>query len=575
MINRLMKSIREYKKEALLSPLFISFEVLLEILIPFFMAKIIDVGLKNSDLKYTLSLGIILIIAAMFSLLFGVLAGQFAAKASAGFAKNLRKDIYYKIQDFSFHNIDKFSTASLVTRMTTDITNVQNAYQMIIRTLVRAPFMMIFALIMVFTINRELFMVFLIIVPILGAGLFIIILKAHPHFEKVFQIYDKLNKIVQENLSGIRVVKSYVRDEYENKKFDDISQDVYFRFKTAEKIVAWNAPLMQFSVYTSILMIAWLASRLIVSNVMTTGELMSMIVYAIQILSSLMMISMVFVLVIIAESSAKRIVAVFKEESDIVSPSNPLKVVTNGSIEFENVDFSYLDDENKNVLKNINLSIKSGETIGIIGGTGSSKSTLVQLIPRLYDASKGVVKVAGRDVREYDLEVLRNNVAMVLQKNTLFSGSIKENLRWGNENATDEEIIEACKLAQAHDFISNFPNEYDTHIEQGGTNVSGGQKQRLCIARALLKKPKILILDDSTSAVDTKTDALLRKAFNEFIPETTKIIIAQRISSIEDANRIIVIDEGEIVGIGTSQELLQTNDIYREIYNSQVRGGVE
>lgn len=575
MINRLMKSIREYKKEALLSPLFISFEVLLEILIPFFMAKIIDVGLKNSDLKYTLSLGIILIIAAMFSLLFGVLAGQFAAKASAGFAKNLRKDIYYKIQDFSFHNIDKFSTASLVTRMTTDITNVQNAYQMIIRTLVRAPFMMIFALIMVFTINRELFMVFLIIVPILGAGLFIIILKAHPHFEKVFQIYDKLNKIVQENLSGIRVVKSYVRDEYENKKFDDISQDVYFRFKTAEKIVAWNAPLMQFSVYTSILMIAWLASRLIVSNVMTTGELMSMIVYAIQILSSLMMISMVFVLVIIAESSAKRIVAVFKEESDIVSPSNPLKVVTNGSIEFENVDFSYLDDENKNVLKNINLSIKSGETIGIIGGTGSSKSTLVQLIPRLYDASKGVVKVAERDVREYDLEVLRNNVAMVLQKNTLFSGSIKENLRWGNENATDEEIIEACKLAQAHDFISNFPNKYDTHIEQGGTNVSGGQKQRLCIARALLKKPKILILDDSTSAVDTKTDALLRKAFSEFIPETTKIIIAQRISSIEDANRIIVIDEGEIVGIGTSQELLQTNDIYREIYNSQVRGGVE
>lgn len=575
MINRLMKSIREYKKEALLSPLFISFEVLLEILIPFFMAKIIDVGLKNSDLKYTLSLGIILIIAAMFSLLFGVLAGQFAAKASAGFAKNLRKDIYYKIQDFSFHNIDKFSTASLVTRMTTDITNVQNAYQMIIRTLVRAPFMMIFALIMVFTINRELFMVFLIIVPILGAGLFIIILKAHPHFEKIFQIYDKLNKIVQENLSGIRVVKSYVRDEYENKKFDDISQDVYFRFKTAEKIVAWNAPLMQFSVYTSILMIAWLASRLIVSNVMTTGELMSMIVYAIQILSSLMMISMVFVLVIIAESSAKRIVAVFKEESDIVSPSNPLKVVTNGSIDFENVDFSYLDDENKNVLKNINLSIKSGETIGIIGGTGSSKSTLVQLIPRLYDASKGVVKVAGRDVREYDLEVLRNNVAMVLQKNTLFSGSIKENLRWGNENATDEEIIEACKLAQAHDFISNFPNEYDTHIEQGGTNVSGGQKQRLCIARALLKKPKILILDDSTSAVDTKTDALLRKAFSEFIPETTKIIIAQRISSIEDANRIIVIDEGEIVGIGTSQELLQTNDIYREIYNSQVRGGVE
>lgn len=575
MINILAKSIREYKKEALLSPFFISFEVLLEILIPFFMAKIIDVGLKNNNLTYTIHLGIILIIAAMFSLLFGVLAGRFAAKASAGFAKNLRKDIYYKIQDFSFQNIDKFSTASLVTRMTTDITNVQNAYQMIIRTLVRAPFMLIFALIMAFTINKELFIVFLIAVPILGIGLFTIVLKAHPHFEKVFLIYDKLNKIVQENLSGIRVVKSYVRAEYENKKFDNISQDVYFRFKTAEKIVAWNAPLMQFSVYTSILMIAWLASKLIVTNTMTTGELMSMIVYAIQILSSLMMISMVFVLVIIAESSAKRIVAVFKEESTIKSPSNPIKVVEDGSIEFKDVDFSYLDDDNKNVLKNINLAIKSGETIGIIGGTGSSKSTLVQLIPRLYDTSKGIVKVAGKDVKEYDLEVLRNEVAMVLQKNTLFSGSIKENLRWGNENASDEELIEACKLAQAHDFIESFPNKYDTHIEQGGTNVSGGQKQRLCIARALLKKPKILILDDSTSAVDTKTDALLRKAFSKFIPQTTKIIIAQRISSIEDADRIIVMDKGEIVGIGTSQELLSTNDIYREIYDSQVRGGVQ
>ena len=459
--------------------------------------------------------------------------------------------------------------------MTTDITNVQNAYQMIIRTLVRAPFMLIFALIMAFTINKELFIVFLIAVPILGIGLFTIVLKAHPHFEKVFLIYDKLNKIVQENLSGIRVVKSYVRAEYENKKFDNISQDVYFRFKTAEKIVAWNAPLMQFSVYTSILMIAWLASKLIVTNTMTTGELMSMIVYAIQILSSLMMISMVFVLVIIAESSAKRIVAVFKEESTIKSPSNPIKVVEDGSIEFKDVDFSYLDDDNKNVLKNINLAIKSGETIGIIGGTGSSKSTLVQLIPRLYDTSKGIVKVAGKDVKEYDLEVLRNEVAMVLQKNTLFSGSIKENLRWGNENASDEELIEACKLAQAHDFIESFPNKYDTHIEQGGTNVSGGQKQRLCIARALLKKPKILILDDSTSAVDTKTDALLRKAFSKFIPQTTKIIIAQRISSIEDADRIIVMDKGEIVGIGTSQELLSTNNIYREIYDSQVRGGVQ
>lgn len=575
MVNILMKSIREYKKEALLSPLFISFEVLLEILIPFFMARIIDVGLKNNDLKYTIHLGLILVIAAIFSLLAGVIAGRFAAKASAGFAKNLRKDLYYKIQDFSFHNIDKFSTASLVTRMTTDITNVQNAYQMIIKTLVRAPFMMIFALIMAFTISKKLFVIFLIAVPILGSGLFIIIMKAHPHFEKVFLIYDRLNKIVQENLAGIRVVKSYVRDEFENKKFDDISQEVYYRFKAAEKIIAWNAPLMQFSIYTSILMIAWLSARLIVSNEMSTGELMSMIVYAIQILSSLMMISMVFVMVIIAEASTKRIVEVFKEESDLKSPVDGLKIVENGSIEFENVNFSYLDDENKKVLKNINLYIKSGETIGIIGGTGSSKSTLVQLIPRLYDTKNGRVKVGGRDVKEYDLETLRNEVTMVLQKNTLFSGSIKENLRWGAENATDEEIIEACKLAQADDFIRNFPAQYNTHIEQGGTNVSGGQKQRLCIARALLKKPKILILDDSTSAVDTKTDALLRKAFREFIPDTTKIIIAQRISSIEDADRIIVMDRGEIVGIGTSEELLKTNDIYKEIYDSQVRGGVE
>lgn len=575
MIGILMKSVREYKRESILSPVFISLEVLLEILIPFFMARIIDVGLKNNDLKYTIYLGIILIVAAMFSLLFGVIAGRFAAKGAAGFAKNLRKDIYYKIQDFSFHNIDKFSTASLVTRMTTDITNVQNAYQMIIRTLVRAPFMMIFALVMAFNISRELFTIFLVAVPVLGCGLFLIILKAHPHFEKVFLIYDRLNRVVQENLAGIRVVKSYVRDEYEDKKFDNISKEVYYRFKTAEKIVAWNAPLMQFSIYTSILMIAWLAARLIVSNEMTTGELMSMIVYAIQILSSLMMISMVFVLVIIAESSAKRIVDVLKEKSDLRSPENSIKNVKDGSIEFKNVNFSYIDDEEKRVLKNIDLTIKSGETIGIIGGTGSSKSTLVQLIPRLYDTKDGQVKVGGRDVKEYDLEILRNEVAMVLQKNTLFSGSIKENLRWGNEKATDEEIIDACKLAQADEFIRNFPAQYDTHIEQGGTNVSGGQKQRLCIARALLKNPKILILDDSTSAVDTKTDALLRKAFREVIPNTTKIIIAQRISSIEDADRIIVMDRGEIVGVGTSKELLDSNSIYREIYDSQVRGGVK
>lgn len=575
MIGILMKSVREYRRESILSPVFISLEVLLEILIPFFMARIIDVGLKNNDLKYTIYLGIILIVAAMFSLLFGVIAGRFAAKGAAGFAKNLRKDIYYKIQDFSFHNIDKFSTASLVTRMTTDITNVQNAYQMIIKTLVRAPFMMIFALVMAFSISRELFTIFLVAVPVLGCGLFLIILKAHPHFEKVFLIYDRLNRVVQENLAGIRVVKSYVRDEYENKKFDNISKEVYYRFKTAEKIVAWNAPLMQFSVYTSILMIAWLAARLIVSNEMTTGELMSMIVYAIQILSSLMMISMVFVLVIIAESSAKRIVEVLKEESDLRSPENSIKSVKDGSIEFKNVNFSYIDDEEKRVLKNIDLTIKSGETIGIIGGTGSSKSTLVQLIPRLYDTKDGQVKVGGRDVKEYDLEILRNEVAMVLQKNTLFSGSIKENLRWGNEKATDEEIVNACKLAQADEFIRNFPAQYDTHIEQGGTNVSGGQKQRLCIARALLKNPKILILDDSTSAVDTKTDALLRKAFREVIPNTTKIIIAQRISSIEDADRIVVMDKGEIVGVGTSKELLDSNSIYREIYDSQVRGGVK
>ena len=573
MIKKLMASIREYKKESLLTPLYVTLEVILEVLIPFFMAGIIDIGLANADMPYTIRMGIILVVAAALSLICGALSGKYASIASSGFAKNLRKDMFYRIQGFSFANTDKFSTESLVTRLTTDVTNVQNAYQMIIRILIRGPVMLIFALVMAMGINMRLSMIFLVAIPILGFGLFYIAIKAHPHFEKVFRTYDNLNGVVREDVSAIRTVKSYVREDYEISLFKKISEKVYDRFVSAEKIVAWNAPLMQFTMYFAILLISWLAGELIVQEEMTTGQLMSMIVYATQILSSLMMLSMVFVMIIIASSSARRIIEVLSEESDLRDPENPVETVADGSIDFENVNFSYSKDVNKCALHSVTLHIKSGETIGIIGSTGSAKSTLVQLIPRLYDTTTGTVKVGGRDVKEYGLDALRSQVAMVLQKNTLFSGTIKENLRWGNENATDEELKHACILSQADEFVSSFPDGYDTYIEQGGTNVSGGQKQRLCIARALLKKPKILILDDSTSAVDTKTDALIRKAFREDIPNTTKIIIAQRISSVEDADKVIVMDSGRVDAFDTPENLLKTNRIYKEVYDSQKKGG--
>lgn len=575
MIKKLLGSVREYKTASLLTPIFVTFEVIMEVLIPFFMSRIIDMGLEQNNLSYTVRLGVILIIAAIASLCFGALSGKYAAKASAGFAKNLRHDMFHHIQDFSFSNIDKFSPASLVTRLTTDVTNVQNAYQMIIRVLIRGPLMLVFALIMAMGINMKLSMIFFFAIPFLGIGLFLIAIKAHPYFERVFRTYDELNNTVQENLSAIRVVKAYVREDFEDKKFYKISDKVYHQFRAAEKIVAFNAPLMQFSMYTAILLISWMAAKMIVGSTMTTGQLMSMIVYATQILSSLMMLSMVFVMTIMAESSANRIVEVLDEESDLKKPAHPLNSVADGSIDFDNVSFSYVNDPDKSALKDINIHIHSGETIGIIGGTGSAKTMLVQMIPRLYDTTTGQVRVGGKDVRDYDIESLRDQVSVVLQKNVLFSGTIKENLRWGNPNASDEELVAACQLAQADEFVRSFPDGYDTYIEQGGTNVSGGQKQRLCIARALLKKPKILILDDSTSAVDTKTDALIRKAFREEIPDTTKIIIAQRISSIEDADRVIVLDGGRIDAFDTPQQLLKTNKIYQEVYQSQVKGAKE
>ena len=564
MIKKLLRSVREYKTASLLTPIFVTLEVIMEVLIPFFMSRIIDMGLEQNNLSYTVRLGVILIIAAIASLCFGALSGKYAATASAGFAKNLRHDMFHHVQDFSFSNIDKFSPASLVTRLTTDVTNVQNAYQMVIRVLIRGPLMLVFALIMAMGINMKLSMIFFFAIPFLGIGLFLIAIKAHPYFERVFRTYDSLNNTVQENLSAIRVVKAYVREDFEDKKFYNISDKVYHQFRTAEKIIALNAPLMQFTMYTAILLISWMAAKMIVGSTMTTGQLMSMIVYATQILSSLMMLSMVFVMIIMAESSANRIVEVLDEESDLKNPAHPLNSVADGSIDFDNVSFSYVNDPDN-----------SGETIGIIGGTGSAKTTLVQMIPRLYDTTTGQVRVGGKDVRDYDIESLRDQVSVVLQKNVLFSGTIKENLRWGNPNASDEELVATCQLAQADEFVRSFPDGYDTYIEQGGTNVSGGQKQRLCIARALLKKPKILILDDSTSAVDTKTDALIRKAFREEIPDTTKIIIAQRISSIEDADRVIVLDDGHIDAFDTPQQLLKTNKIYQEVYQSQVKGAKE
>ena len=573
MNRRLFQSVREFKKESILTPVFVILEVLMEVLIPLMMAKIIDVGIMNGNMGYIIGMGAVLVVMAMLALFFGVKAGNYAAKAGAGYAKNLRHDIFYKIQQFSFKNIDRFSTPGLVTRLTTDITNVQMAYMMSIRLLARAPIMIVLSLIMTMTVNMQIALILLLTVPVLGGLLIFIAKKAHPHFIQVFNEYDVLNNTVQENVNAARVVKAYVREDYEVKKFHGISKIIYNLFTKAEKIVAWNSPVMQFTIYAVVLLMVLIGGRGIVFGAMETGELTSVIIYAIQILSSLMMVSFVFVMIMIAEASSDRIREVLDETPEMQDGDEAIQEIPNGSIDFENVDFSYAGEDGKLSLKQVDLHIKAGQTIGIIGGTGSAKSTLVQLIPRLYDVTRGAVKVGGIDVRSYELKALRDQVSMVLQKNVLFSGNIYENIRWGDENASDEEVQRVCRLAQADGFIQEFPNGYDTMIVQGGNNVSGGQKQRLCIARALLKKPKILILDDSTSAVDTKTDALIRKAFREEIPDTTKLIIAQRVSSIEDADQIIVMENGEINGIGTSAELLKTNAIYREVYESQVKGG--
>ena len=575
MIKQLSQSIRQYKKDAILSPVFVTGEVILEVLVPTIMAMLIDNGINKGDMNYIIKVGIILVICCMASLFCGIMSGKYAAKASAGFAANLRHDMYYKVQDYSFLNIDKFSTASIVTRLTTDITNVQMAFMMIIRIAVRSPIMLVCAFFAVLKISRKIALIYLCAIPILGIGLYLIMSNAHPIFKRVFKKYDKLNAIVQENLYGIRVVKSYVREDHEIEKFNNSSKEIYDDFTKAEKLLAFNSPLMQFCVYACLLLAYWLGAKYIIGGQMLTGNLVSITTYTFQILMSLMILSMVFVMITMAKTSAERISEILAEEPDIKDIENPITEVKDGSVKFENVSFSYAKRMDKLCLSHVNLDIKSGETIGIIGGTGSSKSSLVQLIPRLYDVTEGSVKVGGVDVRNYDIEALRDEVAMVLQKNVLFSGTIKENLRWGNKDASDAEIKHVCELACADEFIEQFPDKYDTYIEQGGSNVSGGQKQRLCIARALLKKPKILILDDSTSAVDTATDAKIRKAFREEIPETTKFIIAQRISSVEDADKVIIINNGKIEAFGTPDELMKTNDIYREIYISQTKGGEE
>ena len=575
MVKRLLKSVREFKKDALLTPFFVVLEVVMEVIIPLVMALLIDKGIDGQDMAAIWKYGIILVLCAMLALVFGAAAGTFAARASTGFARNLRHDMYYNVQNFSFSNIDKFSTGSIVTRLTTDVTNVQNAFQMCTRIAVRCPVMLVFALFMAMRINSRMALVFLAVLPILAIGMGILMKVVDPVFERAFKIYDRMNTVVQENVRGIRVVKTYVREDHETEKFEGVSGMLYRTFSKAQKTMAGVMPLMQFCMYACMLLISWFGARLLVVGSMTTGELTSMFSYAMQILMSLMMVAMVFVMITMAKASAERVAEILDEQPDLHNPANPIHEVKDGAIEFDDVSFSYKGDERKLALKNVNLHIKAGQTVGILGGTGSAKSTLGQLIPRLYDTTHGTVKVGGVDVRDYDIEALRDQVAMVLQKNVLFSGTIKENLRWGDENASDEELERVCRLAQADEFIQQMPDKYDTHIEQGGSNVSGGQKQRLCIARALLKKPKILILDDSTSAVDTKTDALIRKAFAEEIPDTTKIIIAQRVSSVQDADQIVILDGGTVQAVGTHDELLAANTIYQEIYNQQNRKGGE
>ena len=576
MIKQLSKSIREYKLASVLTPFLVCLEVVMEVLIPYLMGKLIDNGINKGDTSFVIKTGLVLIVLCVFSLFFGAAAGVTAAKASSGFARNLRHDMFHRVQDFSFANLDRFSTSGLVTRLTTDVTNLQNSYQMIIRIAVRSPAMLIFSLMMAMRVNSKISVIFLCVIPVLALGLALVVKNAHPVFKRVFKTYDKLNNVVEENLRGIRVVKSFVREKQEEGKFKAVSETIYNDTRRAENIIAFNAPLMQTATYTCILLIAWFSANLIVSSgetEMTTGDLVSVLSYVMQILMNLMMLSMIFVMLTMSKASGERVCEVLSEESDLTNPENPVYEVADGSIDFDGVSFSYSKENPAFCLRDINIHINSGETVGVIGGTGSSKTTLVQLIARLYDATQGTVRVGGRDVREYDLDTLRNSVAMVLQKNVLFSGTIRENLCWGKEDATDEEIRKVCELAQAHPFVLEKENGYDTFIEQGGTNVSGGQKQRLCIARSLLKSPKVLVLDDSTSAVDTATDAMIRKGFREYIPETTKIIIAQRISSIEDADKVIVLDDGGISGFSTPAELLESNKIYREVYFSQKKGG--
>lgn len=573
MYKTIAKSLRQYKRPSFLTILFLALEVLMEILIPFLMAKVLDRGLLTGDIHFVLKIGSLMFVITCLSMLFGVLGGKYSSDAAVGFSTNLRQDIYRNIQTFAFDNIDKYSSSSLITRLTTDITNIQMAFQMVLKTIIRAPFMIIFAFIMAGYTNLKLSLNILIVIPILGLVLIALVYKVHPYFIKVFKKYDRLNRTVQENINGVRVVKSFVREDTEVRRFKKSSADIKHLFMKAEKIIALNSPVMQIAIYTTLLLVYWFGAKQVVGGSMTTGELTSFIIYMMQILNSLMMISMIFVMIVISEASVERVAEVLKEKASLTNPKHAVTTIENGDIEFKNVQFKYNTLSEEADLSNINLKIHSGETIGIIGGTGSGKSSLIQLIPRLYDATGGEVYISGRNAKDYDLKTLRDEIAMVLQKNTLFSGPISGNLRWGDKNASDEELKRVAKLAQADEFVQSFPDGYETQLDQGGTNVSGGQKQRLTIARALLKKPKILILDDSTSAVDTKTDAYIRRSFAEEIPNTTKIIVAQRISSIQESDRIIVLSEGKIDGIGTHDELLENNAIYKEVYDSQVKGG--